>query len=93
MLRTRATGTARTWLPRLRGTAAGKPRFTGLDAARGLAVLGMVVAHTAVLGLWDESPTAYLGFVHGRSSILFAMIAGISLALMSGGSRIWRARR
>ncbi|WP_265520135.1 heparan-alpha-glucosaminide N-acetyltransferase domain-containing protein [Oerskovia flava] len=64
-----------------------RPRLVGIDLARGLAIIGMFGAHTlstAELG-WD--PTTWAGVVHGRSSILFATLAGISLALMSGGRR------
>lgn len=73
----------RPWWPTRR--APGKVRFVGLDAARGLAVSGMVIAHTASIGPLGESADAWLGFAHGRSSILFATIAGVSLTLLSGG--------
>lgn len=53
-------------------------RLVGVDAARGLAVLGMMTAHI-VLTL-DEK------LVDGRSSILFATLAGVSLGLMTGGA-------
>lgn len=52
-------------------------RIPGLDAARGLAILGMLAAHT----LPGDGDAVY----DGRSSILFATLAGISLGLMSGG--------
>lgn len=83
---------ARTWWPTLRRRTAAKSRFPGLDAARGLAVLGMVVAHAATVPEWGKSPQALLGFAHGHSSILFATIAGVSLALMSGGSHRFEGR-
>jgi len=54
------------------------PRLFGLDAARGVALLGMFAAHTLVLGgeqLYD-----------GRSAILFATVAGASLGLITGGA-------
>lgn len=57
----------------------------GLDAARGLAVVGMFAAHAGNPGLWGEESSALLGFAQGRSSILFAVVAGISLAMMTGG--------
>ncbi|MEZ0165827.1 heparan-alpha-glucosaminide N-acetyltransferase domain-containing protein [Kineococcus sp. LSe6-4] len=63
----------------------GASRLHGLDLARGLAVLGMFAAHTAMppdLTLAD--PTTWAGVVNGRSAILFATLAGVSLALMSG---------
>ncbi|MDO5676964.1 MAG: heparan-alpha-glucosaminide N-acetyltransferase domain-containing protein [Propionibacteriaceae bacterium] len=74
----------RPWWPTRRRP--GASRFLGLDAARGLAVLGMVIAHAAVVGVWGEEPSALLGFAHGHSSILFATIAGVSLTLVSGGA-------
>jgi uncharacterized membrane protein YeiB len=67
------------------GTGAG--RIGGLDLARGLAVLGMFGAH---LGLGDEltpDPASWAAVVEGRSSILFATLAGVSLALLSGRTR------
>ncbi|MBD8507048.1 DUF1624 domain-containing protein [Hoyosella sp. G463] len=60
------------------------PRLTGIDLARGLAVLGMIVVHT---GMFAVSPDVNALF-SGRSSILFAVLAGVSLALLSGGQRI-----
>lgn len=54
-------------------------RIFGLDAARGLAVLGMIAAHV----LPDRGVES---IADGRSSVLFATIAGISLGLLSGGS-------
>lgn len=55
----------------------GDTRIPGLDAARGLAILGMLAAHTL--------PGDGNSFYDGRSSILFATLAGISLGLMTGG--------
>jgi uncharacterized membrane protein YeiB len=61
-------------------------RLLGLDVARGLAVLGMFGAH---LGAPDDlvlaDPASWAAVVHGRSSILFAVLAGVSIALLSGG--------
>lgn len=65
---------------RLRG---GPDRVTGLDVARGLAVLGMFAAHVGVA----EGPTTWLALADGRSSILFALVAGVSLAVVTGGPR------
>ncbi|GAA1984396.1 heparan-alpha-glucosaminide N-acetyltransferase domain-containing protein [Isoptericola halotolerans] len=65
---------------RLRG---GPGRVVGLDAARGLAVLGMFAAHVGVA----EGPAAWLEVADGRSSILFALVAGVSLGVVTGGPR------
>lgn len=62
----------------------------GVDVARGVAVLGMIAAHVAEVEEYFSffSPNTWSGLVHGRPSILFALLAGVSLALMSGGRTI-----
>lgn len=55
-------------------------RFAGVDAARGLAILGMLWAHVAP----DETTES---LADGRSSVLFAVLAGCSIGLMTGGPR------
>ena len=79
---------ARPWWPQPLHGRAPRPRVLGLDAARGLAVLGMVIAHSALTPEWGSGPAALLGFVHGRAGILFATVSGVSLAIISGGSRL-----
>jgi uncharacterized membrane protein YeiB len=60
-------------------------RVVGLDVARALAVFGMFGAHVgSIPDDIDASPATWLGAVWGRSSILFAVLAGISVALLSG---------
>lgn len=60
-------------------------RIIGIDVARGLAVLGMYGAHIGVSDAFDwSSPVTWLDLVHGRSSILFATLAGVSIAIISG---------
>jgi hypothetical protein len=54
------------------------PRLFGVDAARGVALLGMFAAHTIFGG--EER------FFDGRSAILFATVAGVSLGLITGGA-------
>lgn len=64
------------------------PRLAAVDVARALAVLGMVGAHvgsTAEL-VWSD-PSTWDGLVHGRSSVLFAVLAGVSVALLTGRTR------
>ena len=61
------------------------PRILGLDIARGLAILGMAGAHIGETRTFDwGDPATWTDLVHGRSSILFAVLAGISIALMTG---------
>jgi len=59
-----------------------------VDLARGLAVFGMVAAHL----LWIEDldygdVSTWIAVVDGRSSILFATLAGVSIGLVTGGRR------
>lgn len=62
-------------------------RIAGLDLARGLAVLGMFGAHLAIGEELTADPSTWAAVVEGRSSILFATLAGVSIALLSGGPR------
>lgn len=59
-------------------------RIVGVDVARGLAVLGMFTAHLGTAGR-AYPPTDVLQVADGRSAALFALLAGVSLALLSGG--------
>ena len=70
-----------------------RARLLGVDAARGLALAGMVVVHVTP-GTPDDEPVP-LGDVlaSGRASALFAVLAGVGLALASGGARPYRGRR
>lgn len=69
-----ASGRGRAPLP-----AAGRVR--GVDAARGLAVLGMVAVHVGHASAPDGTPSwEYLAFA-GLSSAAFVVVAGVSLAL------------
>ncbi|TFD75165.1 DUF418 domain-containing protein [Cryobacterium sp. Sr8] len=61
--------------------------MVGLDIARGLAILGMFVAHAIPRGGGEL-------LVDGRSSILFASLAGVSVGIMTGSARpLERGRR
>ena len=65
-------------------------RIVGIDVARGLAILGMMAVHTLDPGPfpWVEwMPDNWDQTVRGRSAILFAVIAGISIAILSGRNR------
>lgn len=59
-------------------------RLVGIDLARGLAVFGMYAAHVGP----DPAIGGPLGFVmelaRGRSSALFALLAGFTLVLITG---------
>ena len=61
-------------------SASARVRWWGVDAARGLAVLGMMAAHVLPR---HESQGELL--VDGRPSVLFAVVAGVALGLVTGG--------
>ncbi|MDR6198806.1 hypothetical protein QE374_000715 [Microbacterium sp. SORGH_AS428] len=66
----------------------GPDRLGGIDLARGLAVIGMLAAHLLTIEEpFDLTrPQTWADIVNGRSSILFAVLAGVSIALTTGGT-------
>jgi uncharacterized protein len=61
-------------------------RIRGLDLARGLAVIGMFAAHVLILDEFDwGEPNTWGAVVDGRSAATFALLAGVSIAIISGG--------
>lgn len=63
-------------------------RVIGVDVARGLAMIGMFGAHLHVRrDVVVADPSSWIGLVHGRSAIGFALLAGVSFALVTGGPR------
>lgn len=67
---------------------AGDGRVAGVDLARGLAVIGMLAAHLLDIEAFSPGrPETWVDIVNGRSSILFAVLAGVSIALSTGGPR------
>lgn len=81
------SGAARGVLVRVRRNLLGGPgRVVGADIARGIAVLGMFTAHVGITSEDVGTLEGWLGLAHGRSSILFATVAGLSLALFTGGA-------
>jgi uncharacterized membrane protein YeiB len=66
----------------------GPSRIDGVDAARAIAVFGMFTVHLGVDSMGLLSPEGHAwtlhGLVRGNSSALFALLAGLSLALMTG---------
>ena len=62
-------------------------RVVGVDAARGLAILGMFAAHlgsAADTRLWNGA--SWLEAADGRPAATFALLAGVSAGLLSGGA-------
>ena len=62
-------------------------RVVGADVARGVAVLGMFTAHVGDVPADFWTPTGWLQVTDGRSAATFALLAGLSAALLSGGPR------
>lgn len=72
----------------------GPQRIAGIDLARGLAVIGMLAAHLLWIPPLDlDNAATWSGIVEGRSSILFATLAGVSIGLVTGGTRPYRGMR
>ena len=67
---------------------AGSGRLYGIDAARGLALLGMMATH--LLPTFEstaELAPTWVGLTFsGRASALFAVLAGVGLALSTGST-------
>lgn len=62
-----------------------KARLLGVDVARSVAILGMFAAHVGPTDYDHPDSWAFLPF-HGRAAVLFAVLAGISIAMMSGST-------
>ncbi|WP_380168623.1 heparan-alpha-glucosaminide N-acetyltransferase domain-containing protein [Jannaschia sp. R86511] len=60
-------------------------RLVGVDAARGLALIGMMAAHLLERYDFDGNPSLVYPLADGRPSALFAVLAGVGLALVDGG--------
>lgn len=63
-----------------------RPRIRGIDLARGFALFGMFAVHVGPPSDVGGLTGAVMFAASGRSSILFATLAGLSLALLSGGA-------
>ncbi|WP_105968627.1 DUF418 domain-containing protein [Streptomyces geranii] len=59
-------------------------RLVGVDLARGLAVFGMYAAHVGPDPAAGGPTGHVMELFHGRSSALFAFLAGFSIILMTG---------
>ncbi|AYY11759.1 DUF1624 domain-containing protein [Actinobacteria bacterium YIM 96077] len=82
------------------GRARVATRLVGVDAARGLALVGMIAVHVTPSVEPDGGTAAVHLLASGRAAALFALLAGVGLALASGGTspprgvslrRMWRA--
>jgi uncharacterized membrane protein YeiB len=62
-----------------------------VDLARGLALLGMMAKHVFD-DVTDRGPTLTGFLASGRAATTFALVAGVSIAFLSGGQRILHGR-
>lgn len=76
------------------GPSGNPKRIVGIDAARGFALLGMVAIHTLpVYSPYTGRPTAVWQLFAGNAAALFALLAGISVALITGANNPYTGRR
>ncbi len=71
---------------------AGKGRLIGIDGARAIALLGMMTVHILPSQDADGSLSWHYQIAGGRSSALFAVLAGVGLALANGRQIVPRGR-
>lgn len=62
-------------------------RILGIDAARAVALVGMMATHILPLSTRDGRETLTGLLADGRASALFAVLAGVGVALSTGGTR------
>ncbi|WP_433505484.1 heparan-alpha-glucosaminide N-acetyltransferase domain-containing protein [Pseudonocardia halophobica] len=62
-----------------------KPRVVGVDVARGLALIGMMATHTFALRGEYGSPSLVHVVASGRAVATFVLVAGVSVAFLTGG--------
>jgi hypothetical protein len=65
-----------------------RPRIVGVDAARGVALLGMMAVHALFAYDGDGRPTAMFSLSAGRSAAVFAIMAGVGIAFLTGRRRL-----
>ncbi|MEU3848083.1 heparan-alpha-glucosaminide N-acetyltransferase domain-containing protein [Micrococcus terreus] len=71
-----------------------RSRLVGIDAARGLALIGLMAIHLFPSENEEtHEPTLAWTLFSGDSAALFALLAGVGLALSSGGARAHRGRQ
>jgi uncharacterized membrane protein len=62
-------------------------RLIGVDATRGIALLGMFAVHVLPTVDADGSPSLSHTLAGGKSAATFAVLAGVGIAFMTGGRR------
>lgn len=76
------------------GPAGNPRRILGLDAARGFALVGMIAVHTLpAYNATTDEPTLVWRLFAGHAAGLFAVLAGVSIALITGANNPHTGRR
>lgn len=65
-------------------------RVVALDAARGVALLGMVAVHSLPRSTASGDPTWPFAIFAGRAAAVFAVLAGVGIAYLTGRARVRR---
>ncbi len=63
-------------------------RLAGVDATRGVALLGMMAVHALYALDAEGRPTAAFSLSAGRSAAVFAVLAGLGIAFLTGRRRV-----
>ncbi|MDG6108677.1 DUF1624 domain-containing protein [Dactylosporangium aurantiacum] len=66
----------------------GRPRLIAVDAARGVALLGMITLHALYEADAAGNPTWSATVFSGRAAALFAVLAGVGIAFVTGRRRV-----
>ena len=67
-------------------------RLSGVDAARGVALVGMIAVHSLYESDDAGHPTLAFTLFGGRAAATFAVLAGVGIAFMTGRRRVGRDR-
>jgi uncharacterized membrane protein len=67
-------------------------RLVGIDAARGIALIGMIAVHNIAATDHDGVESLAWALSAGKSAALFALLAGVGVGFASGGRRRPRGR-
>lgn len=67
-------------------------RLVGVDATRGIAVLGMMAVHALYVAGSDGDPAWWYSIVSGRSAATFAVLAGVGIAFTTRREQVSRER-
>ncbi|MGY1617071.1 heparan-alpha-glucosaminide N-acetyltransferase domain-containing protein [Geodermatophilus sp. SYSU D00691] len=74
------------------GSQRSSTRLIGIDAARGVALIGMMAVHVLDPVGADGTPSLSWNLAAGKSAALFALLAGVGVAFSSGRRRRPRGR-